>query len=84
MEQNMFTDEQFEILRKGFREHDFTQTAPLNPLYENMTPELVNTIIRRIEIHNPKKVDGQKCVKADIYFTGVGLCVCLQSAKGWQ
>ena len=34
----MFTDEQLEILRKGFQEHDFTQTVPLNMSYEDMTP----------------------------------------------
>ena len=39
MKQNMFTDEQFEILRKGFQEHDFTQTVPLNMSYEDMTPK---------------------------------------------
>ena len=39
MEQNMFTGEQLEILRKGFQEHDFTQTVPLNMSYEDMTPK---------------------------------------------
>ena len=39
MDSNMFTDEQLEILHKGFREHDFTQTVPLNMSYEDMTPE---------------------------------------------
>ena len=39
MESNMFTDEQLEILHKGFQEHDFTQTVPLNMSYEDMTPE---------------------------------------------
>ena len=39
MESNMFTDEQLEILRKGFWEHDFTQAVPLSPAYEDMTPE---------------------------------------------
>ena len=39
MEPNMFTDEQLEILRKGFQEHDFTQTVPLSPAYEDMTPK---------------------------------------------
>lgn len=38
-ESNMFTDEQLEILRKGFQEHDFTQTVPLNMSYEDMTPK---------------------------------------------
>ena len=39
MERNMFTDEQLEILRKGFQEHDFTQAVPLNMSYEDMTPK---------------------------------------------
>ena len=39
MESNMFTDEQLEILRNGFQEHDFTQTVPLSPTYEDMTPK---------------------------------------------
>ena len=39
MESNMFTDEQLEILRKGFQEHDFTQAVPLNMSYEDMTPK---------------------------------------------
>ena len=39
MEQNMFTDEQLEILHKGFQEHDFTQTVPLSLSYEDMTPK---------------------------------------------
>ena len=39
MEQNMFTDEQLEILRKGFQEHDFTQEVPLSLSYEDMTPK---------------------------------------------
>lgn len=39
MEPNMFTDEQLEILRKGFQEHDFTQDVPLSLSYEDMTPK---------------------------------------------
>ena len=39
MESNMFTDEQLEILRKGFQEHDFTQAVPLNMSHEDMTPK---------------------------------------------
>lgn len=40
---------------------------------KTLSPEIVNTIIQRIEVHDPVKVDGQKRVKVDIYFTGVGL-----------
>ena len=45
MEQNMFTDEQLEILRKGFQAHDFTQTVPLNMSYEDMTPEQAKAFV---------------------------------------
>ena len=40
---------------------------------ETLTPEVVNRIIKRIEIHNSELVDGHKQVKVDIYFTGAGL-----------
>ena len=33
----------------------------------------MNTLIKRIEIHNPEIIDGQKKVKVDISFTAVGL-----------
>ena len=39
MKPNMFTDEQLEILHKGFQEHDFTQEVPLSLSYEDMTPK---------------------------------------------
>ena len=35
--------------------------------------ELVNRLIRRIEIHSNDKYDGHCHVKVDIYFTGVGI-----------
>ena len=40
---------------------------------EKLTPEVVNKIIKRIEVHNSEVVDGHKRVKIDIYFTGAGL-----------
>ena len=40
---------------------------------EELTPEIVNRLIRRIEVHNSEKVNGRKCVKIDVYFTAVGL-----------
>ena len=40
---------------------------------KTLTPELVNSLIRRIEVHAPKKINGKKHVAVDIYFTGVGL-----------
>ena len=45
MEPNMFTAEQLEILRKGFREHDFTQAVPINPTYEDMTPKQAKAFV---------------------------------------
>ena len=52
------------MLLKGLRE--FTELRSL-------TPELVNTLIRRIEIHNAEKIDGKRHVQVDIYFTAVGM-----------
>ena len=40
---------------------------------EELTPEIVNRLIRRIEVHNSEKVDGRKRVKLDVYFTAAGL-----------
>jgi len=36
-----------------------------------LTPEIVNTLIKRIEVHNSKKRDGHKFVKVDIHSTAV-------------
>ena len=38
-----------------------------------LNPEIINRLIRRIEGHNSEKVNGRKCVKIDVYFTAVGL-----------
>ena len=51
-------------LLKGLRE--FTEVRELSP-------ELVNTLIRRIEIHNSDRSTGHVRVKVDIYFTAVGM-----------
>ena len=40
---------------------------------ETLTPEVVNKIIKRIEVHNSEMVNGHKQVCIDIHFTGVGL-----------
>ena len=40
---------------------------------KELTPELVNTLVRRIEVHDPVRENGQRNVSIDIYFTGVGL-----------
>ena len=40
---------------------------------ETLTSEVVNKIIKRIEIHNSETVNGHKQVGVDLYFTGVGL-----------
>ena len=52
------------MLLKGLRE--FTEIREL-------TPELVNTLIQRIEIHNSDRSSGHVRVKVDIYFTAVGM-----------
>ena len=52
------------LLLQGLRE--FTDMKEL-------TPTIINKLIRRIEVHNPEKKHARKSVKVDIYFTAVGL-----------
>lgn len=52
------------LLLAGLREYSSMET---------LTPEVVNKIIKRIEVHNSETVNGHKRVGIDIYFTGVGL-----------
>ena len=52
------------MLLKGLRE--FTELKKL-------TPELVNTLIQRIEVHNSDRSSGKIRVKVDIYFTAIGI-----------
>ena len=52
------------MLLKGLRE--FTEVRKL-------TPEIVNTLIRRIEVHNSDRSSGHIRVKVDFYFTAVGM-----------
>ncbi len=40
---------------------------------KELTPSIVNTLIKRIEVHNSIVVDGVKRVPIDIHFTAVGL-----------
>lgn len=40
---------------------------------KELTPELVNALIQRIEVHSMEKIDGHKHVQVDIYFTAVGM-----------
>ena len=40
---------------------------------KELTPAIVNTLIKRIEVHNSIVVDGVKRVPVDIHFTAVGL-----------
>ena len=40
---------------------------------KELTPTIVNTLIKRIEVHNSIMVDGVKRVPIDIHFTAVGL-----------
>ena len=40
---------------------------------KELTPEIVNRLIQRIEVHKSEKVDGRKRVKLDVYFTAAGL-----------
>ena len=52
------------MLLKGIRE--FSEVKQL-------TPEIVNTLIQRIEVHNNDKSSGHCYVKVDIYFTAIGM-----------
>lgn len=52
------------MLLKGLRE--FTEVKEL-------TPELVNTLIQRIEVHNSDRSGGKIRVKVDVYFTAAGM-----------
>jgi hypothetical protein len=38
-----------------------------------LTPAIVNTLIRRIDVHNNDKSSGHCYVKVDIYYNGVGI-----------
>ncbi len=40
---------------------------------KELTPEIVNTLIKRINVHNAEKVHGHTTVKIDIVFIAVGL-----------
>ena len=40
---------------------------------KELTPAIVNRLIRRIEVHNSEKIDGRKQVRLDVYFNAVGL-----------
>ena len=40
---------------------------------KQLTPEMVDTLIQRIEVHSKEKVNGRNRVKVDIYFTAVGM-----------
>lgn len=40
---------------------------------KQLTPEMVDTLIQRIEVHSKEKVNGRNQVKVDIYFTAVGM-----------
>ena len=40
---------------------------------KELTPTIVNTLIKRIEVHNSIMVDGVKRVPIDIHFTAIGL-----------
>lgn len=52
------------LLLAGLREYSSMET---------LTPEVVNKIIKRIEVHNSETMNGHKRVGVDIYFIGVGL-----------
>lgn len=40
---------------------------------KKLTPEIVNKVIKKIEVHNPEKKHAYNSVKIDITFTAIGL-----------
>ena len=52
------------MFMKGIREYSEMK---------ELTPEILNTLIKRIEVHNNDKYDGHCHVKVDIYFTAIGM-----------
>ena len=52
------------MLLKGLRE--FTELKEL-------MPEIMNTLIQRIEVHNSDRSTGKIRVQVDIYFTAIGM-----------
>jgi GTP pyrophosphokinase len=50
----------------------FDKLRTLSQITE-LDPVLVNTLIKRIEIHDKEKRDGKNYVKVDIYFTAIGM-----------
>ncbi len=40
---------------------------------KKLTPEIVNKVIKKIEVHNPEKKHAHNSVKIDITFTAIGL-----------
>ena len=53
--------------------HLLLKTVRAQTSVNELTPELVNTLIKRIEIHAPEKINGKKTVAVDIFFTDIGL-----------
>ena len=49
---------------------------------KQLTPEIVNTLIQRIEVHNNDKSGGHCYVKVDIYFTAIGMFSLPSSDEG--
>ena len=50
----------------------FNRLRALSQVTE-LDPTLVNTLIKRIEVHNREERDGKNYVKVDIYFTAIGM-----------
>ena len=53
----------FRLLLKTIRERTDSET---------LIPEMVNSLIERIEVHNPVKIDGHKRVEVEVFFTAIG------------
>ena len=51
----------------------FLQTIRKCTDLKELTPAIVNTLIKRIDVHNPAEKHKHRSAKIDIYFTAVGL-----------
>ncbi len=79
------SDELYETGEKFKEEKELSEaskeTVDYKLLYQGLTefleikelmPEIVNKIIKRIEVHSPEKKHSHNCVKIDITFTAIG------------
>ena len=65
-------DKVIEVIKENRCFEDFVDNWESNQKID-FTPTIVNTLIKRIDVHNPDEKFKHRRVKIDIYFTAVGL-----------